>query len=276
MIARDLEDGVSIMLTQEMHADLSAQFASHWGNGRFAALSPRQTMLRAAALHDTHFRETETDVPIDVKEGRPYGHRETPFSQAHLDALARNVEWVGSRDAYAALLVSMHHTGLAQSRYGVINSWHNDYGASTARRPMRAEVAQLVGRLEADQARAREALVAAGAASAAEVGVNYRLLQTFDLLSLYFCRDGYDGDHLTPARIEPVPASYREGNDATLSIEPCGGNTVRITPWPFSDTRFDVSVLCRRLNRTPGASEEACRTQYLSAPRVCITWTLTE
>lgn len=276
MIARDLEDGVSIMLTQEMHADLSAQFAAQWGNERFAALSPRQTMLRAATLHDTHFREAETDVPIDVKEGRPYGHRETPFSQKHLDALAANVDWVGGRDAYAALLVSMHHTGLAQNRYGVINSWHNDYGASTAKRPMRAEVAQLVGRLEADQARMRQSLIDAGAASATDIAINYRLLQTFDLLSLYFCRDGYDGERLTPARIEPVPASYREGDDATLSIEPCGHNMVRIAPWPFREKRFEVSVLCRRVRRTPGASEEACRTDYLGAPRVCLTWTLME
>ena len=276
MIARDLEDGASIMLTQEMHADLSAQFAARWGNARFARLSPEQTMLRAANLHDTHFRETETDLPIDMQAGRPYGHRESPFSQAHLDALAENVQWVGARDPYAGLLVSMHHTGLAQNRYGVINAWHNDYGAANRKREMRAEVAQLVKRLEADQATTRQSLIAAGAATAAEVAINYRLLQTFDLLSLYFCRDGYDGDRLTPARIEPVPASYREGDDAALSIEPCGESTVRIAPWPFSEPRFDVSVLCRRLRRAPGAPEQACRTAYLAAPRVCLTWTLTE
>lgn len=274
MIARDLEDGESIMLTQEMHADLSAQFAARWGNAHFSSLSPDQTMLRAAVLHDTHFRETETDLPIDLQAGRPYWHREAPFSQGHLDALATNVKWVGARDAYAGLLVSMHHTGLAQNRYGVINSWHNDYGASTKKRDMRQEVAQLVSALERDQAATRQRLIESGAASEDEIAINYRLLQTFDLLSLYFCRDGYDGERLTPGRIEPVPASYRKGDDVALSIDPCGDNTVRVTPWPFDDARIAISVLCRRLKRTPGASQDECRTAYLRAPRICLKWTL--
>jgi hypothetical protein len=274
MIARDLEDGESIMLTQEMHAELSAQFAARWGNEHVSSLSPEPTMLRAAALHDTHFRETETDLPIDVAAGRPYGHREAPFSQAHLDALAANVEWVGARDAYAGLLVSMHHTGLAQNRYGVINSWHNDYGASVKKREMRAEVAQLVGALEQDQAHTRRKLVAAGLASEDEISVNFRLLQTFDLLSLYFCRDGYDGGRLKPAHIEPVPLSYRTADNASLAIEPRGANTVRISPWPFAEPRFSISVLGRLMKRTPGASQESCRAAYLRAPRLCLTWTL--
>ncbi len=122
----------------------------------------------------------------------------------------------------------------------------------------------------------RQSLIDAGAATAAQVAINYRLLQTFDLLSLYFCRDGYEGDRLTPARIEPVPASYREGDDAALSIEPCGEKAVRIAPWPFGEQRFDVSSCAGAFAERPGASEQACRTAYLAAPRVCLTWTLTE
>ena len=40
MIARDLPDQRSILIRQEDHADLSSQFASHWGNDRVAAPTP--------------------------------------------------------------------------------------------------------------------------------------------------------------------------------------------------------------------------------------------
>jgi hypothetical protein len=31
MIKRDLQDGTSLFILQEDHADLAAQFAAHWG-----------------------------------------------------------------------------------------------------------------------------------------------------------------------------------------------------------------------------------------------------
>ncbi len=66
MIARDLADGRTILIKQEDHADLSSQFASHWGNDRIPAPAPYQSVVTAAALHDTHFREIEVDLPIDT------------------------------------------------------------------------------------------------------------------------------------------------------------------------------------------------------------------
>src|SRR4051812_41183548 len=151
MIARDLTDQRTILIRQEDHADLSSQFASHWGNERVAAPTCYESVVRAAALHDTHFREIEIDLPIDCEQGRPYGHRNLPFALHHLDALRQNIAWLKQRDPYAALLVSMHHTGLLQNRYGVINSWQNDYGRSPKMRALRPEVAATVTDLEKDQ-----------------------------------------------------------------------------------------------------------------------------
>ena len=40
--------------------------------------------------------------------------------------------------------------------------------------------------------------------------VNYRIFQVFDLLSLYFCCDGYEADgSMKAVRITPVPGSLR-------------------------------------------------------------------
>ena len=61
---------------QEDHAELSAQFAAHWGNARFSELRPYQTMVFATTYHDSGYREWEGNPPMNVEKGRPYAHRE--------------------------------------------------------------------------------------------------------------------------------------------------------------------------------------------------------
>jgi hypothetical protein len=130
MIKRDLQDGTSLFILQEDHADLAAQFAAHWGNERFAKLEPYESMVFAGIYHDSDHRETEADIPIDSEKGLPHGHRTVPFSPKKIVALSKNIDWVSARDPYAGLIVSMHHTGLAQSRYNLIQSWQTGYGTA--------------------------------------------------------------------------------------------------------------------------------------------------
>src|SRR4030095_9763660 len=79
---------------------------------------------------DSDHRETEADIPIDSEKGLPHGHRTVPFSPKKIVALSQNIDWVSERDPYAGLIVSMHHTGLAQSRYNLIQSWQTGYGTA--------------------------------------------------------------------------------------------------------------------------------------------------
>jgi Protein of unknown function (DUF3891) len=124
MVIRELKNGSSIISTQEDHAELSAQFAAHWGNKKFARLRPYETMVFATTYHDSGYREWEGNPPMNVTKGRPYAHREEipSFEPVELRAYARNVEWVSSQDRYAGLLVSMHRTGLWQNRYDTFTS----------------------------------------------------------------------------------------------------------------------------------------------------------
>jgi hypothetical protein len=124
MVVRELKDGSSIVSTQEDHAELSAQFAAHWGNKDFARLRPYKTMVFATTYHDSGYRDWEGNPPVNAAKGRPYAHREEipSFEPVELRAYARNVEWVSSQDRYAGLLVSMHRTGLWQNRYDTFTS----------------------------------------------------------------------------------------------------------------------------------------------------------
>ncbi len=271
MIARELPSDRVVLLAQEDHADLAAQFAAHWGNDEFAPLEPYATMLFATTYHDSHYRELEAGPPMHPEKGRPYGHRELPPAPARWDALRANIGWLRQRDPYAGLIVSMHHTGLAQSRYGVVRSKRAGSGYG---RVMRPEVAAIVEALEAEQRDAQQALGLAEPEGQAALWLNYRLLQVFDLLSLYFCCDGYDGEQLVDERIGPVPVDRRGEREVELQLQPVGPNRVQVTPYPFDCSPLPIAVTGRVMAPTAGASADEGREGYYRATRTVLSWEL--
>src|ERR1700752_396321 len=154
MVVRELKDGRAIAATQEDHAELSAQFAAHWGNERFSQLQPYKTMVFATTFHDSGYREFEGNPPINIAKGRLYAHREDVpnFEATELAAYSRNAEGGGSHDLYAGLIVSMHRTGLWHNRYNVFTE---PAGRLRERSP---EVQAVKKDLEAEQEKAKQAL----------------------------------------------------------------------------------------------------------------------
>jgi len=273
MIKRDLQDGTSLFILQEDHADLAAQFAAHWGNERFAKLEPYESMVFAGIYHDSDHRETEADIPIDSEKGLPHGHRTVPFSPKRIVALSQNIDWVSARDPYAGLIVSMHHTGLAQSRYNLIQSWQTGYGTAAPRKRIRPEMEATVKTLEASQQEQLDRLERIGKDSSHHVWVNYRIFQVFDLLSLYFCCDGYEADgSMKAVRITPVPTAYDSEKEVELHIIPSDSQSVRIKPYPFDVSPLSIAVIGRVMSGDPGKSEAASRLAFHKADRRLLSW----
>jgi len=271
MVVRELKDRRSIVATQEDHAELSAQFAAHWGNERFSQLRPYRTMVFATTYHDSGYREFESNPPINVAKGRPYAHREDVpgFEATELAAYSKNVEWVGSHDPYAALLVSMHRTGL----------WHNRYNVFTAPagrlRERSPEVQAAKKDLEAKQEKAKQALAAKNPGFENELAYNYRALQIYDLLSLYFCCDGYaTEDTFKEYKIAPVRVAYDSNETVELRILP-NGNGVKFDPYPFDISPLEVSVRARVIKPAANQSEEAGLEAYQKAPRRIVNFQIT-
>jgi len=100
MVIRELKNRSCFVSTQEDHAELSAQFAAHWGNDRFSRLRPCDSMVFATTFHDSGYREWEGSPPINPAKGRPYAHREAipSFEHIELSAYSDNVEWLRARD----------------------------------------------------------------------------------------------------------------------------------------------------------------------------------
>jgi hypothetical protein len=274
MIARDLDDTRALLIRQDDHADLASQFAAHWGNTSFPASDAADSLIQAAAYHDAHYRDIEASLPIDAAKGRPFGHRDLPFFQSHLHRLEENVEWLKKHDAYAALLVSMHHSGLPQNRYDAIRLAKSASDKPAQKRAIRDEVALSIETLEKGQSEAIKDHGAVGAWSKKAVWFHYRLLQLYDLLSLYFCYDGYGANGLEERWIGPVPISIETDEQTTLHLTPSSNGSVRIEPYPFDLRPLTVSVAARIVRRHPGGDIAQCRAEFPRAHREHLEWTL--
>ena len=264
MVIRELKDGRSFVSLQEDHAELSAQFAAHWGNERFSRLRPYPTMVFATTCHDSGCRDFEGNPPMNVEKGRPYAHREEvpDFELVELTAYARNVEWVSSQDPYAGLLVSMHRTGLWQNRYNVFTE--------PAMRPReRSQAVQNSKKqLESKQQEIKKQFAAKNPGFENELAYNYMALQIYDLLSLYFCCDGYAAENeFKEYAISPVRVSYDNGETVRLCIRPKEPGAVSFDPYPFDVSPLRVSVRARIMPALKARSEHACVEAYHKAPR---------
>jgi hypothetical protein len=273
MVVRELKDGSSWVSTQEDHAELSAQFAAHWGNDRFAKLRPYHSMVFATTYHDSGYREWEGNPPMNLAKGRPYAHREEipGFERVELQAYAKNVEWIRSQDPYAALLVSMHRTGLWQNRYQTFTS------PKGRLRERSAEIKATMKEMEAKQQQEKSSLGGGNSNFEKDLWVNYRALQIYDLLSLYFCCDGYDeDDRLKEDILAPIRLGYDSSAEVELRIGPTGARSVKMEPYPFDISPLTVAVRARRVPPGQYPTEEACREAYHKAPRQLLTFEITD
>ena len=57
MIVRETNDDTALLITQEDHAELLAQFATHWGHQKFSKLEPYDSMASATLHHDSGYWE---------------------------------------------------------------------------------------------------------------------------------------------------------------------------------------------------------------------------
>lgn len=273
MIVREMADGRVIALGQEDHADVAAQCAAHWGNERFDRLRPYETMVFATIYHDSHHRELEAQVPVNQAAGRPSAFRERGSRVDPKGPITRNVDWIRERNPYAAVVVSMHQSGLAQGRYGTVSNGQRG-AAALAPREVPPDRKLLVDELEAIQRRDMQELRLTEQAANRELWFNYRMLQVFDLLSLHLCCDGYDHDQLKGETIGPLPVSYDSDETVDLQLIPMGGNVLHVSPYPFDVSPLTISVTGKAMQAKPGGSEDAIREAFYGACRTMLTWEL--
>ena len=108
-----------------------------------------------------------------------------------------------------------------------------------------------------------------------EMWINYRMLQLFDLLSLYFCCDGYGDGGFKEERLAPIPAGYAADGGVELGITSNADGSVKMTPYPFDIAPLQVSVRARWMQPGEFASEADCREAYYKTPSTLLHFLIT-
>jgi Protein of unknown function (DUF3891) len=271
-----------VLYTQNDHGDLAGQFAAHWGNETFAPLQPRDSMVFVAEAHDNGWWYWDINPEVDDR-GVPITFRRTPRERLYA-FINKGIANIMEKDLYAGLIASMHHAGLPQHRYGTLPAVPRRQDEHTQafireREPLNQNLMAKVATLaEYD-----------GVNSSDSLWFNYRMMQVFDRLSLFFCcnfdlekattSDSQSQDDKNYGRafyrstINSTPTRFGQP-DVELCLTPLGKTKLQVEPFPFDEPELKVSVRGRVIPRRPYRSQEEFRDVYRRQPRQTFEYSL--
>jgi Protein of unknown function (DUF3891) len=229
MIIQSAPAGPRLAIMMHEHTALSGQFARAFGNDRFEPARPHDLMCYVVSHHDEGWAEFDRDPVTDENSGLPYNLVETPAE--HITVTSRRSPDFNERQhPYCGLVSSMHSWGLYNGRYGLSNLVLIDriplQDRPLAERMLAGEIDRQK-RLKAELARDPQS---AGWIEQEHLFQNYKQLQFFDLLALYFNRmhPGQRGEQ----KFEHVP--LHAGQDASVTIRPRERGVYEVSPYPFA------------------------------------------
>jgi hypothetical protein len=238
VILRPAEGDAVLAIGQASHAWLSGQLARAWGNDRFSAPAPFEEVCLGALQHDIGMAEWDLRPQRHPDSGLPRQFFELD-RHTHLALWTAAPMRILSQSRYAALLVSLHGTGL-----------YERFPPTTDDPDIARAVANYL-----DGQRALQAQLAAEVdASQDELARNQALLATWDGLSLALCRD--QAPHVV--------------DGFTLDRAGEGRSAFTLDPWPFAPDHLAVYVEGRRLADAPYPDEPALHAALDRAPVVTV------
>jgi hypothetical protein len=242
------------LVRQVDHQEQCGRMAELWGNERFARPEPYEPIAQSARIHDEGWREWERMPAVDVR-GAPVDFTEID-RPTHVALYADGIRHACELDPRTGLLVSMHGQGLYEGRRGL------DPGPPPPRAGREPAVRKFLAEQDALQAELRRA-IGGGPELDAWAWAGYRLLQTWDVISLYLTW------HLLPSGREmtlpQVPRGVADPGVA-LALEPDGERACTCAPWPFAAGELDLPVPARTVPDRAYASAEELAAALEAAP----------
>lgn len=228
MIQTAPQDAPRFAIKMDEHTALAGQFAEAFGNERFEPLEPRELLLYMIAHHDKGWVDFDAAPKTDPKTGLPYNLVDTPAEDITRTS-AGSPDFNEKRHPYCGLLSSMHSWGLYNGRYGMSDKVLID---SIPAQERHLADRMLEGELKRQQRLKAQLADDPQSAAWIENGhlfQNYKQLQLFDTLALYFNRthEGARGE----TRFERVPMNARE--DVSITLRPVSPGVYALSPYPF-------------------------------------------
>ena len=255
MLHREDERGL-IIIGQPAHAWVSGQLARAWGNDGFGRFAPWEEVCLAAEQHDVGMAEWDAQPDLNVATGLPYSFGEIPL-RVHIALWASTASIVLPQSRYAALLVSLHGTGLYEGHDPTNCSPQDNELVRDYLMRENAFQEELLDSLRADSQYAPSA-------APDVVARNRRLVARFDGISLALCH---------ALRVEHTHEGVPTANgETTITATPVDGDASEyvIDPWPFRDEAVTLVYEGRRLAGR-FAEEETMRAALRRAPWLTLT-----
>jgi hypothetical protein len=255
MLHREDEEGL-IIIGQPAHAWVSGQLARAWGNDRFGRFAPWEEVCLAAEQHDVGMAAWDAQPALNPSTGLPYSFREIPL-RVHIALWTSAAGIVLPQSRYAALLVSLHGTGLYEGHDPTNASPQDNQSVHEYLLRENAFQEELLASLLDDNRYAPYA-------AADVVTRNRRLVARLDGISLALCHAlRFEHTH------ERVPIADGE---TTVTATPVDGDPIEyvIDPWPFRDETVTLIYEGRRLAGR-FTEEETMRAALRRAPWLTLT-----
>lgn len=256
------------------HARLAGDFAAAWGNELFRRPEPRARVLLGIRTHDDGWAARDAHPSI-TRQGKPsafsselvgkYSAFEEIDLAEYLAVRDRAVRIIAERDAYAALLISMH-------TYNLLTA-HADRATIAAE-----GLVLLDAFLERQRVYQGELLSAIGAdktlapleRSEKTILEHFRLLQACDNLSLLSCVAFAQPAHL----LHPLPLN--DGSTAEVRVFPVAPRHFRLSPWPFAETELTFQFPAKHVEGGVFGSSAELEERYSAAEQMQLSVTLHE
>lgn len=231
------------VLTMANHTEMCGQMARAFGNDRFEPVSPFDEVVSIVENHDRGWDAYDSNPGIDPATGVPYIMARTPVPDA-VKTSRGSPDFNEARHPYCGLLSSMHSFGLYNGRYGFSTlpriRTSASTGAADGHRPL---IDAMLAHEEARQGRLKAVLAADPEmrrwVEEPHLFQNYKQLQFFDTLSLYF--------HLRHAGARSdetyVHVPLSADADAAVALKKIDDRVYSLDPFPFAGER--LTLVCR-------------------------------
>jgi hypothetical protein len=232
------------ILTMAEHTEFCGQLARAFGNDEFESVQPNPEAIFAVENHDRGWDAYDAQPKLDPETGLPFSLVGTPPVDSS-KTITASPDFNERYHPYCGLLVSMHMWGLHNRRLG-FSQFVVRQRTSTSIETQELFKPEVRARLASEQARQeriKSELAADGNARAwfsqARLLQNYKQLQFFDTLALYF--------HLRQAseRGEEVYIHVPKNAevDATITVQRVDDDNYTLDLYPFASDV--VKVVCR-------------------------------
>jgi len=251
MIIQTTTEGKSnFAIEQPDHTRTCSQLARGFGNSDFNPPTPKDLVVYIVEHHDEGWAPVDALREQSPTTGLPHHLTQTPLPYLTRTSQS-SPDFNEKHHAYCGLLSSMHTYGLFNGRYGLSDFIFIDKITAehkAAADEMLANELTRQSRLKADLG--TDPVTSAWIEEKALFN-NYKLLQFFDTLALYFHTTHTEGRK--EAKFLNVPDG--KGTDHTLTITPRDDGAYVLSPWPFGTDSIEVDVEGRYITSQPQGTD---------------------